>query len=155
VSALLALSPDDVWSLLEGVGESLLQTYVVPVDPTSVDFADPVTASILIDGSEPVLVSFSCEPATAAHITRVMFDLDPTSGEPAAEDLVDALGEVVNVLGGNVKALIEGAHQLGLPRVHAGPAPAEQALVHLALGWDGHLAAVTITAPSTDHEESR
>ena len=40
------------------------------------------------------------------------------------EDVADALGELANVVGGNVKAVLPGPSVLGLPEVGTAPNPA-------------------------------
>ena len=47
---------------------------------------------------------FSCSEALARRITALMFGSDPD--DVTADDLRDALGEMANLLGGQVKALV-------------------------------------------------
>ena len=56
------------------------------------------------------------------HVARraaaVMFDLDPSAASP--QDMQDAVGEITNMTGGNVKALLTGPCALSLPAVVEG-----------------------------------
>jgi hypothetical protein len=61
------------------------------------------------------------------------------------EDVEDAMGELANVVGGNVKAVLPGPSVLGLPEVGAAPAPGSPAdLCRVDLLWRGQ--SLTITA---------
>lgn len=44
--------------------------------------------------------------------------------EASAASVADALGELANMLGGNVKGLLPGPSKLSMPRVEEGPSPA-------------------------------
>jgi CheY-specific phosphatase CheX len=56
--------------------------------------------------------------ALASKLAKAMFALD--GSDPAPEDLHDALGEIANITGGNIKALLEGESALTLPVVVEG-----------------------------------
>ncbi|XBH22159.1 chemotaxis protein CheX [Jonesiaceae bacterium BS-20] len=56
------------------------------------------------------------ESATAHEIARDLLMLTADE-EVTPEDLVDAFGEIANVVGGNVKALIDAPASLSLPHV--------------------------------------
>ena len=51
----------------------------------------------------------------ARVVAGIMFRLD--AAEVSADDVVDAIGEIANQTGGNVKALMPGASTLSLPAV--------------------------------------
>jgi chemotaxis protein CheX len=61
---------------------------------------------------------------------------------PDADDVADAVGELVNVLGGNVQGLLLEESALGLPQVRTydEPAPRRAAVevCHAELVWAGH-----------------
>lgn len=54
----------------------------------------------------------------AERIARIMFGLGDAA--PTRQDLQDALGEVTNMTGGNIKALMSGECHLSLPAVVEG-----------------------------------
>ena len=56
----------------------------------------------------------------ATAVTDAMLGLDPGDGPRPAEDVADAVGELVNMIGGNVKSLMPGPSTLSLPLVRAG-----------------------------------
>ncbi|MBC8069835.1 MAG: chemotaxis protein CheX [Deltaproteobacteria bacterium] len=63
-------------------------------------------------------VIVACSPATATELASIMFDV-PAS-EVSTENLEDTLGELANMVGGNVKALLPPPCLLSLPTVVEG-----------------------------------
>jgi chemotaxis protein CheX len=109
--------------------------------------SDPLTFSVDVYGAWEGTVSLTCAAVVGEEMTRRMLAL-PASDAVDPLDLEDALGEVVNVLGGNVKSLVDGC-TLGLPRVgHVRPAQPPLAVLYIEWGMsavrvsvhDGHSA---------------
>ncbi len=78
------------------------------------------------------------------HVARraaaVMFEL--AEGDATLEDMQDAVGELTNMTGGNVKALLEGQCQLSLPAVVEGRdysirVPGSEAVTRVTFDVDG------------------
>lgn len=79
--------------------------------------AEPTMSSwVLITGAWEGAVVLRCTRSWAARVAGAMFD----ATDPSAEDTADALGEIVNMVGGNVKALLPGPSRLSLPMVAEG-----------------------------------
>ena len=83
----------------------------------------------------------------AVDLARALLRL-PATAPVTDDDLDDALGEVANVVGGNVKALLPHAGSLGLPRVAAalpddGPAHPVQ---RVPIAWRGWSLVLTVWA---------
>lgn len=100
---------------------------------------DEIHAWVDVHGPHPGRVLVSTEAVTAQLLARALLGM--AADEPVSDaDLVDALGEVANVVGGNVKALVSDPHSLGLPQVDRTP-PATPAEPHhvLRLEWRGAL----------------
>jgi chemotaxis protein CheX len=102
------------------------------------------------DGGRPVarVVDLSTEPAsrvqltadagTAGDLTRAILRMD--AAEPvAAADVGDAFGEIANVFGGNIKALLPEHVGLTLPEVsRQSPSTAGAVRLHeVLLAWRG------------------
>ncbi|GAB2694027.1 chemotaxis protein CheX [Thalassiella azotivora] len=132
------LSDEALWSMVEQVWESLLGA---PAERLADDAActdgDLLAAQIQLTGAFSGAVSV-CAPRTAVEQMAVrMLDLEP-GNDVDPVDVEDAFGEVVNVLGGSVKALLPGPSQLGLPSVLPGPADATGTTVRrVVTRWDG------------------
>ncbi len=72
-------------------------------------------ASVTISGTSNGLVAVDCSEELARRLASAMFDAPPsrlTEGE-----ILDSLGEIANIIGGNIKALLPGPSALGLPKV--------------------------------------
>ena len=112
-----------VRSIIDQVWESLLQAEALPwfgEEPGE----GGVRAQITLTGEWNGVVRLSCDPGTAERIAATMLSVDDDEHLPV-EDVHDAVGEVVNVVGGNVKGALGGETWLGLPHVtaHAGGQP--------------------------------
>jgi chemotaxis protein CheX len=75
----------------------------------------PLTAQVRISGEWNATVEIATTPKVATLIAAQMFSLDPSQIQTA--DLYDALGEVANMVGGNVKGIVNGELDLSLPSV--------------------------------------
>jgi chemotaxis protein CheX len=76
------------------------------------------TACVQITGAWEGAVSVRCALPLAARVAAGMFDTEPTG--ITADDIHDAIGELANMVGGNVKALLPGPSALSLPAVIEG-----------------------------------
>jgi len=118
-----ALTADDVRAVAGDVWESCLAHYGDPLDwgtgePLEGEVAQ-AAVRIVGDWSGVVTLEMSSEAARTA--AQVMLEVDHV--EP--EEVADAVGELVNIIGGNIKSLLPTPATLGLPQVrrigHAGP----------------------------------
>jgi hypothetical protein len=107
--------------------------------------AHDVVAWVDVRGPWTGRASVETSSATAAALTRALLRI-PGAAKVTDDDVVDALGELANVVGGNIKALLPEQETLGLPRV-AGALPdddAEHPVQRLALGWWGRSLVLTV-----------
>jgi chemotaxis protein CheX len=99
---------------------------------------------VRISGGWHGTVSVSCEREAATRIAAVMLDREPRD----AAEVADAMGEVANMAGGNVKALLPGPSLLSLPEVAEEGTPAATApgdlVSRLAFAIDGSPLVVTV-----------
>jgi chemotaxis protein CheX len=70
---------------------------------------------VRISGSWGAEVRLGCSAELARAAAGVMFGLPSDEVTPA--DVADALGELTNILAGNLKSLLPGVNALGLPSV--------------------------------------
>ena len=99
---------EDVWSSFLGAEEPLL-----PGMPA--EFPTGWSAAVTVTGEWEGMVSVEVPTRVAEEVTRRMLCLD--DGPLADEDVADAVGELVNMIGGNVKSLMPGPSTLSLPLV--------------------------------------
>jgi chemotaxis protein CheX len=117
---------NEVRSLVEAVWASVLGWEVQPAEwGAAADPEEVLVGSVRISGSWEGEVRLGCPADLARGASGAMFGLPPEAVTPA--DVADALGELTNILGGNLKGLLPGVNALGLPAVTEGPGAAPDA----------------------------
>ena len=104
----------EAWSALVGEDE-----FLVPMPGGLPD--DAVSSWVDVRGPWNGAVVITTGRSTAEQLSR---ELLKEHAPPVldAEDIEDGLGELANVVGGNVKAVLPGPSALGLPEVGSAPA---------------------------------
>jgi hypothetical protein len=128
---------EDTWTALVGEDEVLVPLPgELPGDVVSswVDVVGPWTGTVVLTTGRE----------TAADLTRALLgEHAPTDLED--EDIVDAFGEIANVVGGNVKAALPGPSALSLPDVGAAPAVRNPAdLCRIDVLWRGEPLSISV-----------
>jgi chemotaxis protein CheX len=72
-----------------------------------------ISACVHIAGAWNGVVAVSCDVEFASRAAAIMFDL--ADAVPTTTDMQDALGELTNMVGGNIKALLPEPCHLSLP----------------------------------------
>ncbi len=93
----------------------------------------PVGASISIAGGWNGSLVLRISRRLAEHVAARLFLLPDGSATDA--DVLDVLGEIVNVVGGNVKALLPGPNRLSLPTPRLDDVAPLAGGVSLVLRW--------------------
>jgi chemotaxis protein CheX len=121
----------DIWLTVLGLG--LLATGPSQGEPLP---DDVLTSSVTIDGSWRGAVLLQCSKHFAKRAACLMFGLDAT--DVGNSEVNDALGELANMISGNVKALLPGPCRLSLPLVAEGPAklPSTDRVIERQLWFD-------------------
>jgi chemotaxis protein CheX len=120
-----------VWSAFLSGSDDIIPLAVVPSDSS-------LTGTVFISGQWNGLVSLTCSSVAATRAASLMFDADLEKVSPA--DVLDAVGELVNIVGGNLKGMLPSPTGLSLPSVTDGdvqvdtPAGADL-LVDVQLSW--------------------
>ena len=131
------VTPDELLlgAVVEQVWASMLHQPVLPWTAPWPTGAPGPLASITVDGDWSGTLRLWCTDTAAASMTRALLKLRP-GVEADAEDVEDALGELVNVVAGSLKGALGGTSQLGLPDVAGGTAPDTSTdAVHLTVSW--------------------
>ncbi len=71
------------------------------------------TGQVPISGAWEGLVALTCDDELARQAAGVMFDCDPEV--LTSTEIDDALGELANIVGGNLRPLLPQQNRLGLP----------------------------------------
>jgi chemotaxis protein CheX len=119
-------------------------------------FTEPIVGWVDLFGEWSGRAALTTERSTAHDLARALLDLAPDE-RITDLDLVDAFGEVANVVGGNVKSLLPTQGSLGLPQVGRTAPEHPGAVVEqeLRLSWRGLPLVVTIWAIAAGEEGNR
>lgn len=104
---------EGVWSTMLGMPLRLQWESAPPQESH-----DYVTSWVSISGSWSGTITIGCSSAAARRAAAAMFGVVPE--EASAEEVNDAMGEVANIIGGNLKGLLTGPATLSLPSVAEG-----------------------------------
>lgn len=144
----IAVLIDDIW----------MATLGLPTRPTAPDSDGPSAGHPTLDGIINIAgdwqgtVAVQVPRALAAIIAARMFRLGDQ--QPTIEDMQDALGEITNMTGGNIKALLPGQCVLSLPAVIEGRAytirvPSSHVVTKVAFECAGFPALVSLMTAGT------
>lgn len=128
---------EDAWTALVGEDEVLVP---LPAGPAT----DPLSGWVQLTGPWTGIVAVTTGRATAEQLASCMLKehAPPVLDD---EDVADALGEMANVVGGNIKAVLPPPAALSLPEVGSCPAVANPADVcHLDVLWRGQPLTISV-----------
>ncbi|NOT43820.1 MAG: chemotaxis protein CheX [Acidobacteria bacterium] len=114
------MAQDDIVTLTEEIWLSAARLPVHRVEgaDAAVLHGRTIDGLITISGGWQGVVVLQCDRGLAEEAARQMFDLGDR--QPELADVQDALGELTNMTGGNLKALMPGECTLSLPAVVEG-----------------------------------
>jgi chemotaxis protein CheX len=101
--------------IVEHVFQTMLGLEVHVVDAPFPPSGDLITAAISLAGSWKGAVLVECGLPEAFLFTSKMIGIDPPTS--LNDDVRDALGELANMVGGNLKSVLPGGVGLSLPTV--------------------------------------
>lgn len=140
----IATLSENIWLSVLGLSlhPSAAQGKALPGGPT-------VDGIVTISGDWQGAVIVQMPQPLAAKVATIMFSLG--TNEPTLEDVQDALGEITNMTGGNLKALMPGSCHLSLPAVIDGNdyrirIPTARVLTRVLFECDGLPAVVSLVA---------
>ncbi len=106
----------DIDATLTSIWDAMLDLPLERVEAVPQPAAATVTAVVVLEGDFEGAVKVSCSGALAQRIAAVMFGGDA----PSPDDIRDALGEMANMIAGNLKTALPGHARMGLPIVTVG-----------------------------------
>jgi len=101
--------------IVENVFQTMMDMEVQPSDAPWPPAGEVITAAISLSGSWKGAVLVECAVPEALLFASRMVDVDPPAG--VNDDVRDALGELANMVGGNLKSILPGGVELSLPSV--------------------------------------
>ena len=118
----------DIWTALLSDEGGLTPGYPLHGDANP---SHEMSATIEISGDWNGTCCLTCSESAARHAACVMFDM--ADDELTDAEISDAIGELINVVGGNIKGILSGNTELSLPTVH--PQGSFNVPGHLELGY--------------------
>jgi chemotaxis protein CheX len=113
------IATEHIADLVTNVWSTMLSTDLTALDPGPVAVPPTlVTSCIQVTGDWEGTVLVQCSLGYARALADRMFEADP--GELSPEEVRDAMGELVNMVGGNFKGLLGGTCLISLPTVVEG-----------------------------------
>lgn len=111
---------DQIAEITRDVWQSFLslELVVASVDPFAALGGATSTGCVHISGEWNGSVFVQCTQAHAQQAAEAMFMADPGSLGP--DEISDALGELTNMIGGNIKSLLPEPSRLSIPTVADG-----------------------------------
>jgi chemotaxis protein CheX len=119
----------EVWtSFLDGDPAGL----VAGGDPPT---GEQITGCVHLSGAYTGSIMLQCSPPAARDAAAALFSIAP--GDVTQIEVVDAIGEIANMVGGNVKSMLPGPSLLSLPMVVQGvlSVPGAQVVRTVQLIW--------------------
>jgi chemotaxis protein CheX len=144
------------------LAEMVEQVWVSYLDPEGIsplvqtgDEAQPseVHSSVSITGSWTGHIVYASSTVAAKKAAAAFLAVEPDEVSP--EDLSDVLGELANIVGGNVKAMLPPGAQLSLPQVVLAPEsatiyPSAERVTGLYGLWEGEPVSVSMWQSRND-----
>lgn len=130
------IQSSDIATMSQDLFSSMLGMKLdLETNATSEAWIDPVFASIQIKGDWNAEFRVVAPMQLASQIGCAMFGME--SDELSYAEVFDAMGEIVNVIGGNAKGIIDGDCQLSLPSVGLTGSDSEPAALSLTFACAG------------------
>ena len=116
---------EEIRSLTSSIWETMLGLPLEEARETALDSGPTLMGSVRITGAWNGKLDVRCTPSLARRAAAAMFACDQDG--LSEEEVRDALGEIANMAGGNIKALLPQPNALSIPVVvdldAATPAP--------------------------------
>ncbi|MCW2600096.1 MAG: Uncharacterized protein JWM02_1925 [Frankiales bacterium] len=129
------VTAEQITAIAQDVWSSFLQLDLLPVENVPIE-GSSVTGCVHVSGEWGGSIFLQCPAGHAQVAAEAMFAADP--GSLAAEEISDALGELTNMIGGNIKSLLPAPSTLSIPSVATGDTytvrvPGAVVIEHVAL----------------------
>jgi len=117
---MMSFNDEQIREVTESVWTSMLGAQLAPASGRrQLDtHARYVFGCVHSSGGWEGAVTIACSTAFARRAAGTMFELTPESA--SLDEVRDALGELTNIVGGNIKAMLPGPSKLSLPTVTEG-----------------------------------
>ncbi|MBO3130009.1 chemotaxis protein CheX [Dermatophilus congolensis] len=117
----MQLLSDDVAAIVQEVWSSMLGLDIEPIGETEGVTGQAIAGSVGVTGASDCLIALEMTVDTAKLVGATMFMMG--LDEVSMGDVTDAVGELTNMIGGNIKSLLPEPSTLSLPVVAQGEPP--------------------------------
>lgn len=114
----LSVYRSDVTNIVVSVFQTMLNLEIAATESSWVDAPDGVTAAVYFAGTWRGAVLLECTRPQALEFTHRLMSIDPPKS--IDDDVRDALGELANILAGNLKSVLPSGIGLSMPSVVEG-----------------------------------
>lgn len=114
----LSVYREDLARITVSVFQTMLQLEVTPAETAGAPAPDGLTAAVYFAGAWKGAVLLECTQPQAFEFTHRLMSIDPP--ESINDDVRDALGELANMLAGNLKSVLPHGIGLSMPSVVEG-----------------------------------
>jgi len=111
----MQIHPDLVTDTVQSIFATMIGIDVSVVDAQLPHKGDRLTSSVSLEGEWNGVISFECSRTHACQIAGHFLAVDPPN--EVNDDVRDVLGELANMIGGNIKSAISSDVRLSLPSV--------------------------------------
>jgi chemotaxis protein CheX len=119
MTRLLFATDEQIAGITQDVWNSFTGKVLGSADDEAVAGSDDVTVgSVAVTGEWRGYVLLACPTQLARTAASAMFDVP--ADQLTDDEVADALGELTNMIGGNVKSLLPGPGRLSIPAVTVG-----------------------------------
>ena len=133
---------------------STLDLKTTPTEQFPENSGNSITANIQISGEWRGIVAMKIEHALAQQLAVKMFSIE--EGQVTDEEVNDAVSEMINIIGGNIKSILPQPSQLSLPMVDLKGGglhfPFTEQRSQVAFDCEGKALEVTIHQVDTDNK---
>jgi len=109
------VSQSTVVEIVESIFATMMEIDVFVSNSPLCLTGDRMTATVYLEGEWNGAVSLECNQAQACQFAGRFLSTDPP--EAVDDDVRDALGELVNMIGGNIKSIMAKDIRLSMPSV--------------------------------------
>jgi len=141
-------NPEEIYQITATIWEAALGLRIGPGSPDSIgNHARSTAACIQITGAWNGAILLGCPAELSRLAASIMFSSD--AAKVTIADLQDAVAELVNMIGGNFKALLPETCYLSLPSVveggdYSARVPGSTLLGRVPFICEGHVVSITV-----------
>jgi chemotaxis protein CheX len=143
------LEEKQVSEAVESIWSTMLGLEATPASGTAAKAPKltTLTGCIQITGAWQGAIKLECSGSVARRVAAIMFNIDAC--DVTGDEINDAVGELTNIVGGNIKSLLPEPSQLSMPAVTEGTdylfiVPNSRPMAHLSFFCEGKPFHVTI-----------